>query len=103
MTVLETPGGAIPRLAELQLQLLQSASAGVKPGGTLVYSVCTLTPAETHGVVARFLESAPDFQLGPFANPINELATPGTLQIWPPPHDADCDAMFIARMIRTPH
>ena len=34
---------AVGRLAELQAQILRAAAAGVRPGGTLVYSVCTLT------------------------------------------------------------
>jgi 16S rRNA (cytosine967-C5)-methyltransferase len=89
---------AIPRLAELQLGLLQAASAGVKPGGTLVYSVCTMTVAETQGVVSSFLEAQPGFQLEPFPNPLDGSLTNGTLQIWP--QDADCDAMFIARWVR---
>lgn len=89
---------AIPRLAELQLHLLLAASGGVKPGGTLVYSVCTLTPSETQGVVQKFLAASPDFKLDPFPNPLNGEETNGTLLIWP--QDADSDAMFIARMVR---
>lgn len=90
---------AIARLSELQGQLLVSASAGVKPGGALVYSVCTFTPEETTSVLKRFLESHSDFQLDPFPNPISKELTDGTLQILP--QDADSDAMFVARMIRT--
>jgi 16S rRNA (cytosine967-C5)-methyltransferase len=86
------------RLADLQLQLLQSASAGVKPGGILVYSICTLTPTETLSVVERFLASAPSFQLDRFPHPFSGAECPGTLQIWP--DDADGDAMFVARFIR---
>ncbi len=89
---------AIPRLAELQRDLLTAASAGVKPGGTLVYSVCTLTIAETQNVVSAFLEAQPGFRLEPFPNPFDESVTNGTLQICP--QDADCDAMFIARWVR---
>jgi len=90
---------AIPRLAETQSQILQVASGGVRPGGTLVYAVCTLTPAETLGVVRPFLESHPEFQLDPFPDPIRADATPndGTLQIWP----QDADTMFIARLVRS--
>lgn len=90
---------AIPRLAELQGQILRAAAPGVRPGGALVYSVCTATLAETQDVVRAFLEAHPGFRLDPFANPLNGEATDGTLQIWP--QDADTDAMFIARMIRT--
>jgi 16S rRNA (cytosine967-C5)-methyltransferase len=89
---------AIPRLAQLQAELLAAASAGVRPGGTLVYSVCTLTPAETTGVVRGFLADHPDFQLDPFPHPLADSQTDGTVLIWP--QDADSDAMFIARMVR---
>jgi 16S rRNA (cytosine967-C5)-methyltransferase len=90
---------AIPRLAELQAQLLRAAAAGVKPGGTLVYSVCTLTPAETTGVVRPFLAERPEFQLDPFPHPLSGAPTDGTMLIWP--QESDNDAMFVARMVRT--
>jgi 16S rRNA (cytosine967-C5)-methyltransferase len=90
---------AIPRLASLQAQLLSAASAGVRPGGALVYSVCTLTPSETQGVVHPFLEAHSEFRLDPFPHPFHGSATNGTVLIWP--HEADTDAMFIARMVRT--
>jgi len=93
-----TPPEAIARLAALQSQILHAAAAGVRPGGTLVYSVCTLTPAETLGVIRSFLETHPDFRLDPFPHPFNGTPTDGTLLIWP--QDADTDTMFIARMIR---
>ena len=38
-------------LPELQLELLRAAAERVKPGGTLVYSVCTLNADETEAVV----------------------------------------------------
>jgi 16S rRNA (cytosine967-C5)-methyltransferase len=40
----------IPRLAALQRRLLRAAMQLVKPGGLLVYSVCTLTLAETAAI-----------------------------------------------------
>lgn len=89
---------AIARLAALQAQLLQSAAAGVKVGGTLVYSVCTLTPAETRRVLPAFLSEHPGFRLDPFPHPLTGSETDGTLVIWP--QDADSDAMFVARMVR---
>jgi 16S rRNA (cytosine967-C5)-methyltransferase len=94
-----TPREAIARLAELQSQILHAAAAGVRPGGTLLYSVCTLTPTETFGVIRPFLETHPDFQLDPFPHPLTGAATDGTLLIWP--QDSDNDAMFIARMVRS--
>jgi 16S rRNA (cytosine967-C5)-methyltransferase len=89
---------AIPRLAELQGRILAAASAGVRGGGALVYSVCTLTVPETIDVVRAFLESHPQFQLDPFPHPLTGSATDGTLQIWP--KESDTDAMFVARFVR---
>lgn len=90
---------AIDRLAALQTHLLDSAQRGVKAGGVLVYSVCTLTPTETTAVVDRFLKDHPGFRLDPFPHPFTGAETPGKLLIWP--QDADSDAMFIARFLRT--
>ena len=43
---------AVPRLADLQRDLLEAAVSLLRPGGQLVYSVCTLTAAETLEVAA---------------------------------------------------
>jgi len=48
-------------LAARQRAILESASVLVRPGGRLVYSVCSLEPEEGDGVVASFLESHPEF------------------------------------------
>jgi len=37
---------AIDGLAALQQEILDAARRALKPGGTLVYSVCTLSPSE---------------------------------------------------------
>ena len=42
------------RLADVQRRLLEAAAPLVRPGGTLVYSVCTLTAVETTGVAESF-------------------------------------------------
>ncbi len=49
------------RLARLQQAILASAATLVKPGGRLVYSVCTQTPEETEGVVTAFLATRGEF------------------------------------------
>jgi len=84
--------------ASRQLKILSNATWCVKPGGTLVYAVCTFTRPETEEVVMNFLEANPTFKLDPFINPLTGEQTEGKLQIWP--WDGPGDAMFIARFIR---
>jgi len=51
------------RLRVTQLELLRQAAALLKPGGTLVYSTCSLEPEENGDVVSEFLGQHPDFKL----------------------------------------
>ncbi len=88
----------IPELVARQLKSLARASEGVRPGGTLVYTVATVTRSETVEVVQAFLGAHPEFGLEPFPHPLEEGSTGGMLQIWPQAHD--CEARFIARMVR---
>jgi 16S rRNA (cytosine967-C5)-methyltransferase len=53
---------AIAELAEAQKAMLARAAGWLKPGGTLVYSVCSLEPEEGEAVVEAFLEGRPDFE-----------------------------------------
>jgi NOL1/NOP2/sun family putative RNA methylase len=46
-----------------QMEILESAAALLKPGGTLVYSTCTFAPEENETVIARFLGFHPEFEL----------------------------------------
>lgn len=49
-------------LPEIQYKILQNASQCVKPGGILVYSTCTLNPAENSAVAERFLQENNGFE-----------------------------------------
>jgi 16S rRNA (cytosine967-C5)-methyltransferase len=53
----------IERLRKTQLDLLHQAAGLLKPGGTLVYSTCSLESEENAEVVQQFLESNPQFKL----------------------------------------
>jgi 16S rRNA (cytosine967-C5)-methyltransferase len=51
---------AADELAALQHQILLAAARAVRPGGTIVYSTCTLNPAENEDVVAGALAARGD-------------------------------------------
>uniref|UniRef100_UPI00398E78E0 tRNA (cytosine(34)-C(5))-methyltransferase, mitochondrial n=1 Tax=Pristiophorus japonicus TaxID=55135 RepID=UPI00398E78E0 len=51
-----------PNLPVLQRQLLRSAAEALRPGGTVVYSTCTLSQAENDDVVASLLNSCDNIQ-----------------------------------------
>jgi 16S rRNA (cytosine967-C5)-methyltransferase len=51
----------IPRLAALQLELLEQVMDMCKVKGKIIYSVCTTEPEETRGVVGGFLKRNPQW------------------------------------------
>ena len=53
---------AVADLAEGQKAMLARAAGWLKPGGTLVYSVCSLEPEEGEAVAEAFLAGRPDFE-----------------------------------------
>ncbi|MEX2268036.1 MAG: transcription antitermination factor NusB [Acidimicrobiia bacterium] len=78
-------------LADLQVALVREAAGAVRPGGTLLYSVCTPTQVETVGVAARVIEQLPGFT--PLAPPPGwRPHGPGGLVL---PQDFGTDGMFI--------
>ena len=60
----------IASLPALQAKILDSASRYVKQGGRLVYSTCTLNPAENEEQAAAFLARHPDFAPAPLPGAI---------------------------------
>jgi len=53
----------IERLRGIQLQLLRQAALLLKPGGTLVYSTCSLEPEENRDVIRQFLRERNEFKV----------------------------------------
>ncbi|MCD6188260.1 MAG: 16S rRNA (cytosine(967)-C(5))-methyltransferase RsmB [Desulfuromusa sp.] len=91
-------------LAVLQRQILDSVAPLVKPGGKLLYSVCTFSHIETDATIDSFLEDHPEFELedlgGKFSSDWVDLFTEkGTLRSYPYCHD-NMDAFFAARLQR---
>ena len=87
----------ISETASLQGRILEAAAPGVKPGGVLVYATCSVFKEENREQVRAFLARHPEFVLEKFPHPLTGvMTTDGMLQV--SPADADCDAMFVARM-----
>jgi 16S rRNA (cytosine967-C5)-methyltransferase len=93
--------------AELQRQLLDRAAAWLKPGGALVYSVCSLEPEEGEAVITGFLEGNPDFAVEPHnSGELPDFVTPderGCVRILPGLVESEggLDGFFVARLVRT--
>ncbi|NLW16337.1 MAG: 16S rRNA (cytosine(967)-C(5))-methyltransferase RsmB [Firmicutes bacterium] len=94
---------AIAELAALQLKIISEAAPLVKPGGVLVYSVCSTEPEETTAVVAHFLKEHPDFQPAPWPGQLAEVwekeVHNGCLYTYP--HRHNLDGFFICRLRRS--
>jgi 16S rRNA (cytosine967-C5)-methyltransferase len=80
----------IAESAELQGRLLTAAAAWVRPGGTLVYAVCSLEPAEGEEIIADFLAARSDFSLAE-----QRRVLPGELE-----EQGGMDGFFTARLVR---
>jgi 16S rRNA (cytosine967-C5)-methyltransferase len=85
----------LTELATLQGRLLDHVAPQLKPGGRLIYAVCTLTDAETRDVVARFSEAHPEFEPEPVANPFDAGDPPRSSWLWWPA-DTRGNGMFVA-------
>ena len=90
-----------PRLEaviELQARLLHLGSQFVKPGGALVYAVCSLIPGEGRAQAEAFLKANPDWNAESVGLSVGREEGPG----WKltPAHDG-CDGFFIARLVRS--
>lgn len=57
------------RLAEQQEMLLRSATSLLQPGGHLLYSTCSIHPAENDGVLTRWKKKNPCMQCVPLSGP----------------------------------
>jgi 16S rRNA (cytosine967-C5)-methyltransferase len=90
----------VSELAAVQRRLLDHVAPAVKPGGKLLYAVCTLTRAETTGVAAAFQAKHPEFEpleLGPVELPVKSeslLTSAPTICLWP--QATGGNGMFVA-------
>lgn len=82
----------IEALVKIQKEILEVASSYVSSGGMLIYSTCTINPAENESVVSAFLEKNRQFEQ------VNVMDD-GALTLYPNIHGTD--GFFIAKMIKT--
>jgi 16S rRNA (cytosine967-C5)-methyltransferase len=92
--------------AGLQQRLLGRAAEWLKPGGALVYSVCSLEPEEGEQRVAAFLAAQPDFRRDPARAdelpPFVMSTADGSVRVVPGQLEAEggLDGFYIARLMR---
>ncbi|WP_040661428.1 16S rRNA (cytosine(967)-C(5))-methyltransferase RsmB [Oscillibacter ruminantium] len=85
-------------LTVAQSTILENAARYVKPGGTLIYSTCTILPEENGQVVDGFLSGHPEFSRETFTLPAPMGEQPGELTLWP--HRHGTDGFYICRLRR---
>ena len=91
----------IAGLCGIQKRILEEAAQLVVPGGTLIYSTCTITPEENQDMVEQFLARHPEYEADGTITDcwLNmDKETNGYVQFLP--FIDDMDGFFIARMVR---
>ncbi len=90
------------RMARLQMAMLRNAAAVLRPGGAIVYSVCSLMSEEGPGVVAQFLAENPQYEIDVHPSVQTQIADllceDGTLLTRP--DRSGLDGFFAARIVR---
>ena len=87
----------IEGLPSIQLSILKNVSRYVRPGGTLLYSTCTILREENEQVVERFLNAHPEYHPEDFRIDSFESRN-GMFTFWPQLHGTD--GFFAARLRR---
>lgn len=91
----------IAGLCKIQKKILEEAAQLVVPGGTLIYSTCTIAPEENQEMVESFIREHPEYELDETLTDcwldVDKEET-GYVQFLP--FVDDMDGFFIARMVR---
>jgi len=85
----------VKELSEIQKQLLANVAPALKPGGKLIYAVCSLMRSETTVVAQAFEEDGGNFEPLEFPNPLDPHS-PRAAQLTLQPHTFGGNGMFVA-------
>lgn len=85
-------------LPDIQYQIMETSTGYVKPGGTLVYSTCTLSKAENNDVAERFAAAHPEF--APIVQPVPFAGAAGDSMRTYCPDENGGDGFFTASFRR---
>jgi 16S rRNA (cytosine967-C5)-methyltransferase len=88
----------LSQLARLQVAIAKASAELLRPGGRLVYSVCTFPRAETDAACDAIVRHRPDLVPADVTAPDGSAAP--RVRLWP--HREGCDAMFVAAFTREP-
>jgi len=86
----------IAGLPDIQKRILSVLSKYVKPGGTLLYSTCTVLRSENEGVIEWFLRENENYRLEGFSLPGAGYVQSGMITLWP--HIHGTDGFFISKL-----
>lgn len=89
---------ALDELASLQSRILAAGAAATRPGGALVYSVCTISRRESEDVVESFLATHPEWSAHDLGASYPQWRAGPHLRLLP--HRDLTDGFFIARLQR---
>lgn len=89
------------RMQAVQRKLLEAASRSVKPGGALVYAVCSTDRREAEDVVDPFLAAHPEFARAALPERYAPFGTAAGDVLVPPGIDGR-DGFYVARLDRAP-
>jgi len=76
----------VPKLAQLQYELLLAGLKMLKPGGYLLYSTCSLLKEQGEDVIQRVVKKK-KAKIVPIKGPYEEGFLPGTMRAWPHKHN----------------
>jgi 16S rRNA (cytosine967-C5)-methyltransferase len=92
----------VEALAVAQAEILDAAALALRPGGVLVYSTCTISPAENELQIDAFLDRHPNFVVDDLPSDLQLWDHPGVPRFLQTlPHRDGTDGFFVARLRRS--